>query len=258
MTVAASLLLAACAARPATRDPEPLPAVEPVPTEETEQLETLGADATVTGAVALVQPPGYCELLLDNFEETRPLLSGLDASLAAHVERMEALLAEMERPEGEQAALSCPENADSELGTKEIIGSTEWIFMAPPGQHYQARVDSGAETSSMSAREIREYERDGDQWVSFVFQHESTEDAVELELPVVRTVIVRQPGTDEADRRVVVELDIRLGERLQRTEFALTDRSRMSYPVLLGRAFLRDLYVIDVARSYLHPRYEAP
>ena len=58
-------------------------------------------------------------------------------------------------------------------------------------------------------------------------------------------------------RRFVVELDIRLGQKLQTTEFTLTDRSNMTYPVLLGRAFLMDLYVVDVARSYTHKRYDA-
>ncbi|MDH3441120.1 MAG: RimK/LysX family protein, partial [Gammaproteobacteria bacterium] len=50
--------------------------------------------------------------------------------------------------------------------------------------------------------------------------------------------------------------DIRLGDQLQTTEFTLTDRGRMTYPVLLGRAFLMDLYVIDVSRSYTHERYK--
>ena len=58
-------------------------------------------------------------------------------------------------------------------------------------------------------------------------------------------------------RRFVVELDIRLGQKLQTTEFTLTDRSNMTYPVLLGRAFLMDLYVVDVSRSYTHKRYDA-
>ena len=103
--------------------------------------------------------------------------------------------------------------------------------MEPPGRHFRARVDSGAETSSLSAKDVVEFERDGDDWVRFTFEHDSSDP---------------------------VEMDIHLGDRLQRTEFTLTDRSRMTYPVLLGRAFLIDLYVVDVARSYIHPRYEAP
>lgn len=230
--------------------PESAPeSVTPAPAPEEEAL----ADALV-----VVEPPGFCEQLLENLNAARPLLEGLDDALSGHSARMENLLAELEKPAPEPSPIECPDDPDSQLGTMEVIGTIEWIYMNPPGDHYQARVDSGAETSSLSAREISEFERDGDDWVRFTFEHEAAEKSVEIEQPILRTIIVRQPGLEEEDRRVVVELDIRLGDRLQRTEFALTDRSRMTYPVLLGRAFLRDLYVIDVARTYTLPRYEAP
>ena len=130
--------------------------------------------------------------------------------------------------------------------------------MDPPGRHYRARIDSGTETSSLSARDVVEFERDGDDWVRFVFEHDGSEaEPVEMELPIERTVLIRQPSMEELERRVVVELDIRLGQRLQRTEFTLVDRSRMTYPVQIGRAFLMDLYLVDVSRSYTHPRYRA-
>ena len=144
------------------------------------------------------------------------------------------------------------------LGDKDIIGGLEWIYMDPPRQHFRARVDSGAETSSLSARDIVEFERDGEDWVRFVFEHDNANDSIELELPIVREALIRQASSDGLDRRFVVEIDVRLGDRLQRTEFTLTDRRRMTYPVLLGRAFLMDLYVIDVSRSYTHPRYAGP
>lgn len=41
-------------------------------------------------------------------------------------------------------------------------------------------------------------------------------------------------------------------------EFTLNDRTHLNYPVLLGRRFLMDIVVIDVAESYLHERPEFP
>ena len=52
--------------------------------------------------------------------------------------------------------------------------------MDPPGHHYRARIDSGAETSSLSASEVIEFERDGDDWVRFTFQHDSADDAIDF------------------------------------------------------------------------------
>jgi len=222
------------------------------------------ADMPVPGDVAAVteaepeeeRVPDACELLLRSLEETRPLLAGLDSSLASQAERVELAIAAMMQPDADSHAADCPSNKATPLGSKEIIGAIEWLYMNPPGRHYRARVDSGAETSSLSASDVVEFERDGDNWVRFTFQHDSSSEPVQIELPVKRTVLVRQASAEDAVRRFVVEIDIRLGEQLQATEFTLTDRSSMTYPVLLGRAFLMDLYVIDVSRSYTHDKYE--
>ena len=201
--------------------------------------------------------PGACELLLQSLEETRPMMSGLDESFAEKTERIEAAIADLNQPAPEPPALVCPPSVNASLGGKEIIGAIEWLYMDPPGRHFRARIDSGAETSSLSAADVVEFERDGDDWVRFTFTHDNAEESVEFELPIKRTVLIRQPGVDEPERRFVIELDIRLGDQLQTTAFTLTDRSKMTYPVLLGRAFLMDLYVVDVSQSYTHQRYDA-
>ena len=130
----------------------------------------------------------------------------------------------------------------------DLYGSTEATFSSARRQR----------RGDILARDIVEFERDGEDWVRFVFEHDNANDSIELELPIVREALIRQASSDGLDRRFVVEIDVRLGDRLQRTEFTLTDRRRMTYPVLLGRAFLMDLYVIDVSRSYTHPRYAGP
>lgn len=196
-----------------------------------------------------------CEALLSRLEETQPMLDDVDASLMAQAERFDAAIATLNQPAPDTRALVCPPNIVASVAGKEVIGAIEWLYMDPPGRHFRARVDTGAETSSLSASELIEFERDGDNWVRFTFQHESADESVEFELPVKRTVLIRQVSTESPMRRYVVELDIRLGEQLQTTEFTLTDRSNMTYPILLGRAFLLDLYVVDVSRSYTHERY---
>lgn len=201
--------------------------------------------------------PDACEVLLNRLDETHPLLNSLDATLADQAVRIEEALDQIRRPVPAPQIQECPAVSAGDLGNKEIIGAIEWLYLDPPGRHYRARIDSGAETSSLSASNVVEFERDSDGWVRFSFQHNPEEEPIELELPVKRVILIRQPSTTEAERRVVVEIDIRLGEELQTTEFALTDRSHMTYPMLLGRAFLMDIYVLDVSRSYTHERYEA-
>ena len=249
LTIAAIAGLAGCATQNgANAEAEPLPAEIP-PVEEP------------VAVVEIPQPeedpvPGECEILLQSLQEIRPLLDGLDQSLLTQADRIDAAVAELNRPIPDPPALVCPPNMNGSLGGKEIIGAIEWLYMDPPGRHFRARVDSGAETSSLSASDVIEFERDGDDWVRFTFEPDSAEEPVHFELPIKRTVLIRQVSSESPERRFVIELDIRLGEQLQRTEFTLTNRSRMTYPILLGRAFLLDLYVVDVSRSYTHDRYD--
>ena len=229
-----------------------------------ESTDATTADSSVQPAteelsslpVAIERPPDACEQLLTSLDDTQPLLASLEDSLIAQSQQLEQALARLNEPQRQQPASECPSTPAS-IGNKEIIGAIEWLYMDPPGRHFRARVDSGAETSSLSASDIVEFERDGKDWIRFNFQDDSAAEAVHFELPIKRTVLIRQVSSADPERRFVVEIDIRLGDQLQRTEFTLTDRSRMTYPVLLGRAFLMDLYVVDVSRSYTHERYNA-
>lgn len=232
-------------------------ATEPNPAEVTEITpnETVLVDVPAEPEELV---PDACEILLARLEETHPLLNSLDATIAGQTARLEEALDQINQPPPPPPALECPAVDIGTAGNKEFIGALEWLFMEPPGKHYRARIDSGAETSSLSASNVVEFERDGDNWVRFSFRHNPDDEPIDFELPIKRVVLIRQPSVVEVERRVVVEIDIRLGQELQTTEFTLTDRSRMTYPVLLGRAFLMDLYVVDVARSFTHERYEAP
>ena len=244
------LAIAGCSSTAEMVEPE-----EPAPTE-------VGPVDSGVAVVEVAEPepdpvPGECEVLLQNLQQIRPLLEGLDESILAQSDRIDEVVAELNRPVQEPPALVCPPNMNGSLGGKEIIGEIEWVYMDPPGRHFRARVDSGAETSTLGASNLVEFERDGEDWVRFTFQHESTDETVEFELPITRTVLIRQLSAEEPERRFVIELDIGLGDQLQTTEFTLTDRDRMTYPISLGRAFVMDLYVIDVTRSYVHERYDA-
>jgi hypothetical protein len=230
---------------------------QPDPQQAAEVVSETPVEIVVAPEVIKDPAPDACEILLTRLEETQPLLDNLDESLARHAERIEEAIERANEPTPALQIQGCPTLSVGVLGSKGIIGSIEWLYMDPPGHHYRARIDSGAETSSLSASDVVEFERDGDSWVRFTFEYDIANDPVEFELPISRTVLIRQASSEKPDRRVVVELDIRLGDQLQTTEFTLTDRSRMTYPVLLGRAFLMDLYVIDVSKSYTHKKYEA-
>ena len=156
----------------------------------------------------------------------------------------------------------CDEDADSPLDNKEVLGRSEWIGLPDVGTYLKARVDSGANTSSLSASDITRFERDGDTWVRFKLALSDDDVVVErvrdewIEAPVVRRVRILQAAGEES--RPVVRLLMTLGPIREQVEFTLNDRSHLNYPVLLGRRFMMDIAMIDVAETYLHPRPEFP
>ncbi len=137
------------------------------------------------------------------------------------------------------------------LKGKVIVGEVENFFLAGPGLIYKARIDSGAETSSIDARNITRFERDGSNWVRFDVPVPGAKDFVTLEKEISRRVKVIQASADGAERRVVVELQFSIGDHQQVAEFTLSDRSNLTYQALVGRNVLRDVMLIDVGKEYV-------
>ncbi len=52
----------------------------------------------------------------------------------------------------------------------------------------------------------------------------------------------------EAERRFVIRTTVRIFGRDIRTEFSLSDRGNLTFPVLLGRKILRKRFLIDVKK----------
>lgn len=149
---------------------------------------------------------------------------------------------------------------DERLDNKTLVGRSEWIGLPEVGTYLEARIDSGANTSSLSATEITPFERDGEDWVRFKLGLNDEDDVVEtirdkwIEAPVERRVRIVQANGEES--RPVISLLLTLGPLRESVEFTLNDRTHLDYPVLLGRRFLMDIAIIDVARRHVYARPE--
>lgn len=153
----------------------------------------------------------------------------------------------------------------SEAAAPETLGFVEWLVMNDTGLRLKARLDTGAKTSSLHAVNVEEFEQDDQKWVKFQIpladhkDHPVEEDSnidheeiiLELERPVERTVLIKRKGA-ESQRRYVVMMDFCIAGSSHETQFSLTDRGNFSYPVLLGRRFMRDDNIlIDSADSFI-------
>ncbi|MDQ2076809.1 RimK/LysX family protein [Marinimicrobium sp. ABcell2] len=156
----------------------------------------------------------------------------------------------------EQVDQSCP-TVDEPRRTqpaqldKKIVGGKEQVLLTDLGIVKGARMDTGATTSSLDARDVEIFERDGDQWVRFKIEDPDNDGMIELERKRVRRVLITQSNTDEPERRPVIEMRITIGEITQVAEFTLSNRSHLEFPVLIGRNVLRDLMLVDVGQNNL-------
>ena len=83
--------------------------------------------------------------------------------------------------------------AKSKPGELEILGYIEKVRFDNPSIELNAKLDSGATTSSLNALNKESFEKDGKEWICFdVIDPEDEDNLVTFEAPVVRTVRIRR------------------------------------------------------------------
>jgi len=141
-----------------------------------------------------------------------------------------------------------PSLRDNGSESLSVVGGVEWVTLTEPKLRFRARVDTGAETSSIHAENVLLFEREGKRWVRFTIPN-GDQEPVTLERRLRRKVLIKR-HQDQPERRYVVRMRLEMGVIQERVEVTLSNRSNMSYPVLIGRNFLTDTAVVDVSRKY--------
>lgn len=123
---------------------------------------------------------------------------------------------------------------------KQIIGAQEEVLIEPYGIRIPARIDTGAATTSLDARDMKIT----DNTVSFNMAEKYS--GVRVSLPIVTWKLIRTSRS--RNRRPVVELDLCIASKRMRVLVNLNDRSRMDYPMIVGRNVLAGNFVVDVSK----------
>ncbi|TRX75137.1 retropepsin-like aspartic peptidase RloA2 [Pseudomonas mangiferae] len=142
-----------------------------------------------------------------------------------------------------------------------LYGRYENVRLPEIGQTLKAKLDTGALTASLSAKDIERFQRDGDDWVRFRLAAKGADDTVyEHRLARMSKIKNRadeageeeeESGATEVAKRPVIELEMCLGEVRRSVEVNLTDRTAFNYPLLVGARALRRLdAAVDPARKY--------
>lgn len=135
---------------------------------------------------------------------------------------------------------------------KMIFGGEEYVYVKEADATLAARVDTGATVSSITATNISRYESDGVKMVRFTI--EANGRRIDAEAPFIRVTRVRQSSSNGFSYRVVVGLNVKIGNYSVYSEFNLMDRTSMDFPMLLGRSLITDIASVDVSRNYVQKR----
>ena len=133
------------------------------------------------------------------------------------------------------------------------IGWREWVGLPGVGVDWlKAKIDTGAQTSSLHAFGLERFERHGATWVRFEVHpwQRSTADPIPVELPVHDTRHVRS-SSGHTEERYVVLIDVRLCGSVVPAEVTLTRRDAMGFRMLVGRELLKRGFLVDSSASYL-------
>jgi hypothetical protein len=132
---------------------------------------------------------------------------------------------------------------------KKVIGWIERVSVTTERLTMEAKVDTGADFSSVHAEAIRYFLRDGVRWVEFTLRDQDG-NARTLERPLERMARVKKKTTGFQERPVVV-LQICIGDARHTAQVNLAQRGQFKYPLLLGRGFLRSRFLVDPSEQYL-------
>ncbi|TXH90010.1 MAG: ATP-dependent zinc protease [Pseudomonas sp.] len=151
----------------------------------------------------------------------------------------------------------CLLTGQSLAAEKTVYGLNEYVSLADLDLQVAAKLDTGAKTASLSARDIERFRRDGEPWVRFYLAiDEAHEHAIERPLARISKIKRRAGDFDPEEgktytARPVIELQVCMGKALEIIEVNLTDRSAFQYPLLIGSEALKRLNaIVDPSLKY--------
>lgn len=137
----------------------------------------------------------------------------------------------------------------------QVIGITQYIELPEYSKDFfPAKIDTGADDSAIWASNIRVDDNTGE--LSFVlFAPQSAFYTGEVIKTLNYRVAAIKNSFGVSEYRYKVVLKLRVFNKKYRVSFSLADRSHNRFPILLGKKFLKNRFVVDVSQHNVDSRF---
>jgi hypothetical protein len=128
----------------------------------------------------------------------------------------------------------------------------EEVAVMNTGLKIDAKIDTGADNSSINASSIAYFNQDGARWVRFNIQNRKG-DRIAMERPLVRVAQIKRKEGGYIERPVV-SMNLCVAGQQVNTEVNLANRDHFKYLMLVGRSLMAKRFLVDPESMHItHP-----
>lgn len=145
--------------------------------------------------------------------------------------------------------LSCNLYSYTAYSQKVVIGWVEQVAIGMSQLPILAKIDTGADHSSINVSKPKVYYKGRQQWVKFIVKNAKGE-SISVDKEVFRYANIKKKSVG-LQRRIVIKMKVCIGNFSSDAQINLVDRNHFRYQLLIGRSILRKHFLVDSSIKHL-------
>lgn len=137
------------------------------------------------------------------------------------------------------------------MKNKEIIGRKELISIIDLElSNLDAKIDTGADSNALHCDDIEINEQNNTVSFTLLDEVHKAYHGKRMTFPLYKLKRVKS-SNGEVQVRPTIKVDVLFFGKKYKSVISLTNRTDMKFPMLIGRRFLKDYFLVDVSQEYL-------